>query len=83
MAIWSYSDRVHHERINRGRLQHNQTGNWKPYVSSIAIGAQTDRCRVASDRQQSVIWSGSIAALQNIDWRSGVIRSPSDFIYRC
>ena len=77
------SDRVHRKRINRGRLHRNQTGNWTPYVSSIAIGAQTDRFRVASDRQQSVIWSGSITALQNVDWRSVVIRSPPGLIDRC
>ena len=61
--------------INRGRLQRNPTGKWTPYISSIAIGAQKDRFRVASDRQQNVFWSGSIAALQNVDWRSEVSRS--------
>ena len=66
-----------------GRLQRNQIGNQTLYISSIAIEAQTGRFRVASDRQQSVIWSGSIAALQNVDWRSVVSRSPSDLIDRC
>ena len=82
VAIWSYSDRVHHKRINKDRIQRNQTGNWTPYISSIAIGAQKDRFRVACDRQQSVIWSGSIAALLNVDWRSVVCRSPSCLIHR-
>ena len=82
VSIWSLSDRVHRKRINKGRLQRSQTENWTPYVSNIAIGAQTDRFRVASDRQQSGIWSGSIAALQNVDWRSVVIRSPSGLIDR-
>ena len=63
--------------------ERNQSGNWTPYVSSIAIGPQTGRFRVASDPQQSVIWSGSIAALQNVDWRSVVTRSPSGLIDRC
>ena len=82
VAIWSYSDRVHRKRINKDRIQRNQTGNCTPYISSIAIGAQKDRFQVAFDRQQSVSWSGSIAALQNVDWRSVVCRSPSCLIHR-
>ena len=58
-------------------------GTERRYVSSIAIGAQTDRFRVASDRQQSVIWSRSVAALQNVNWQSVVIRSPPGLIDRC
>ena len=83
MAVWSWLDRVHHKRMNRSHLQRNQIGNWTPYISSIAIKAQTGHFRVAFDRQQSIIWSSSIAALQNINCRSVVSRSPSDLIDRC
>ena len=44
-------DGMHRKRINRGRLKRNQGGNWTPYISSIAIEAQTERFRVASYRQ--------------------------------
>ena len=57
--------------------------SWTPYISSIAIGAPTDRFRVVSDRQQSVIWSGSVAALQHVDWWSEVSRSSAGLINRC
>ena len=83
MAIWSLLDRVHRKRINRGHLQRSQIGDWTPYISNIAMGAQKGHFRVVSDRQQNVIWSGSIAALQNVDWRPVVSRLPSGLIDRC
>ena len=46
------------------------------------MGAQKDRAQVAFDREQSVIWLGSIAALQIVDWRSVVSRSPWGLIDR-
>ena len=41
---------------------------------------QTEHFWVTSDRQQSIISSGLIAALQNDDCQSVVSRSPSDLI---
>ena len=83
MVIWSQSYSMHRKQINRGLLQRNQTGNLTPCIISIAIGAQKDRFWFASDRQHSVIWSGSIALLQNVDWRSVVSPSPWSLIDRC